>query len=112
MLRPGEHAEQAAEHELETALCVLRWHLRHRRLRADERLKLGDEWHHELAVRAQRLPKRVPPGRQFIVALAQQRTDQALQGLRQRRVRDVALVLVELAGSKEPARWHQRAVQL
>ena len=36
MLRPGEHAEQAAEHQLETALCVLRRQLRHGGLRADQ----------------------------------------------------------------------------
>ena len=41
--------------------------------------------------------KRVAPTRQFGVALAQQRPDQALKGLRERRIGDVALVLVELA---------------
>ena len=38
--------------------------------------------------------------------------DQALKGLRQRRIGDVALVLVELARGEEPARRHQRLVQL
>ncbi len=38
--------------------------------------------------------------------------DQALKGLCQRRIGDVALVLVELAGGEEPPHWHQRLVQL
>ena len=56
--------------------------------------------------------KRVAPARQLGVALAEKRPDQALKGLRQRRIRDVALVLVELAGREQPARRHQHLVQL
>ena len=100
MLRPGEHAEQAAEHQLEAALGVLRRQLRHRWLRADQQLELGDEVEHELAVRAQRLPQRLAPRPQLGIALAQQRPDQALERLRQRRIGDVAFVLIELAGGE------------
>ena len=46
--------------------------------------------------------KRIAPVRQLRFALAQQRADQALKGLRQGGIRDVALVLVELARCKEP----------
>ena len=66
---------------------------------------------HELAVRAQRFGQRGAPGRQLGLALAQQRPDQALKGLRQGRVGNVALVLVELAGGEQPARRHQHLVQ-
>ena len=45
-------------------------------------------------------------------ALAQKRADQALKGLSQGRIGDVALVLVELARGEEPARRHQHFVQL
>ena len=49
--------------------------------------------------------------RQLGLALAQQRPDQALKRLRQRRIGDVALVLVELARGEQAARRHQRLVQ-
>ena len=45
------------------------------------------------------------------VARAEQRPDEALKRLRERRIRDVPLVLVELAGGEEPARRHQHLVQ-
>ena len=66
----------------------------------------------ELTIRAQRLAQSVAPAGQLGLALAQKRADQALEGLRQRRIRDVALVLVELAGGEQAARRHQRLVQL
>ena len=112
MLRPREDAEKAPEHQLETALCVLRRKLRDRRLLSDEELQFGDKVDHELPVRAQRLAQRVAPAGQLGVALAQERADQALKGLRQRGIRDVALVLIELAGGEQAARRHQRLVQL
>ena len=56
--------------------------------------------------------KRVAPVAQLGFALAQKRTDQALEGLRQRGIRDVALVLVELARCKQAARRNQHLVQL
>ena len=74
--------------------------------------ELRDEVDHQLAVRAQRLPRGVAPTRQLGVALAEELPDQALKRLRQRRIRDVALVLVELAGREQSARRHQRLVQL
>ena len=112
MLRPGEHAEQAAEHQLETALCVLRRQLRHGWLRADQWLQRGDEVDHELAVRAQCLPQRRAPRAKLGVAFAEQRADQTLQRLGKRRIGDVALVLVELAGGEQAAGRYQHLVQL
>ena len=40
----------------------------------------------------------------LLLALGEERADQALKGLAHRRVRDVALVLVELAGRKQATR--------
>ena len=56
--------------------------------------------------------KGVAPRAQLRFALAEKRPNQALEGLGQRRVGDVALVLVELAGGEQPARRHQHLVQL
>ena len=93
-------------------MCLLRRKLRDRRLLSDEELQFGDKVDHEPPVRAQRLAQRVAPAGQFGVALAQKRADQALKRLRQRRIGDVALVLIELAGGEKAARRHQRLVQL
>ena len=112
MLRPGEHAEEAPEDQLEASLRVLRRQLGHRRLLADDELQLGDQIHHELPVRTQRLAERLTPAAELRFALRQERTDQTLKGLREGRIRDVALVLVELARGKQAARRHQHLVQL
>ena len=74
--------------------------------------ELRDQVDHELAVRAQRLQQRAAPAAQLRLALAEQLPDEALERLRQRRIGDVALVLVELAGGEEAARRHQHLVQL
>ena len=91
---------------------LLRLELRDRRRVTDDKLQFGDEVGHEPRVRLQRLQKRAAPDRQFGVALAQKRADQALKRLRQWRVGDVALVLIELAGGEKAARRHERLVQL
>ena len=56
--------------------------------------------------------KGVAPDAQLCFALTQKRTDKALKRLRQSGIRDVALVLVELAGGKKAARRNKRLVQL
>ena len=56
--------------------------------------------------------KRLAPTRQLGVALAEQRPHQALKGLHQRRIGNVALVLVELARREQAARRYERLVQL
>ena len=60
----------------------------------------------------ERLEKRVAPGRELGVALAEKRPHKALKSLHQGRIGDVALVLVELAGREQPARRNKRLVQL
>src|SRR5713101_4396702 len=51
------------------------------------------------------------PSSQLWIALAKQWPDQALKGLRQGRIGDVTLVLVELAGCEEPARLYKHSMK-
>ena len=60
----------------------------------------------------ERLAQARPAIGQLGLALAEERADKALEGLGQRGVGDVALVLVELAGREEAARRDERLVQL
>ena len=111
MLRARKDADEPPQHRLEAALRILRWQIGDRRLFADDEFQLGDEVHDQQPVRAQRLAKRLPPALELRLALAQNLPDQTLKGLRQRGVRDVALVLIELAGGEEAARRDQHLVQ-
>ena len=111
MLRPGKHADEALPDQLESPSRVLWRQLRHRRLLAGDKPQLRDEIDNELCVRAERLPQRIAPTAQLGVAGGEKRPDQALKSLRNRRIRDVTPVLVELAGGEKAAR-HQRLVQL
>ena len=52
MFRAGEDADEPPEHELKTALCLLRRKLRDRWLFTDDELQFGDEVDHEPPVRA------------------------------------------------------------
>jgi len=97
MVCAREHADEATEHQLKSPLRLLRLKLGNRWLLADDELQLRDEVGHEPTVQAQRLHKGLTPTRQFGIALAEKRAHQALKGLHQRRIGNVALVLVELA---------------
>ena len=55
--------------------------------------------------------KGIAPCAQLFFALTQKRADQALKRFCQSRVRDVALVLIELARCKKAARRNQRLMQ-
>src|ERR1700694_677012 len=112
VLLPREYTEEAPEDQLEAALRVLRRQVRDGWLFSDHELQLGNEVHDELAVRAQRFAQGVPPPANLYLALAQQRAHKALEGLGEGGVRDVALVLVELAGREEAARRHEGLVNL
>src|SRR6266481_8587652 len=112
MLTAGEDADKASEHQLEPRLRLLRRQLRDRRWFADNELNFGDEVDHEPPVRAQRLDKGVAPTAQLGVALAEKRSHEVLKGLHQRRIGDVAFVLIELAGGEKAAQRYQRLVQL
>ncbi len=91
---------------------ILRRKVRNGRLFSDDELDLRDEADDKLAVRADRLRQGITPPVHLGFALNEDLTDEGLEGLCQGRVRDVALVLVELAGREETARRNQRLVQL
>src|SRR5262245_59774660 len=55
--------------------------------------------------------KGVAPDAELCFALTQKRTNKALKGLRQSGIRNVALVLVELAGGKKAARRNERLME-
>jgi hypothetical protein len=112
MFLAGEHAQETPENYLEAVLRVLWWQIWDRWLFPNDEFQLGHEIDHELTIRAQRFAKRDPPPAKFSLALAQERADKALEGLALRRVRDVALVLVELAGREQATRRYEHLVQL
>src|SRR5882672_1420214 len=97
MFGPRESPDESPQHELEPPLRVLRRELGDRRLLSYDELELRDQVHHQPSVGFQRLAERVTPAGQLRLALAQKRSGQLPKGLGERGVRDVALVLVELA---------------
>src|SRR5579864_5620612 len=92
MFSPREDAKKPPEYQVETVLCLLRRKLQDRRLLSDEELQFGDDVDHQPPVRAERLAQRVAPAGELRVALGQKRADEALKGLRQRGIGNVALV--------------------
>src|SRR6266436_4716806 len=112
VLLPGEYAEKPPKNYLKAVLRFVRRQVRDRRLFSDHKLQRGNEVDDKLTVRAQRLAQGVPPPAKLRLALAQKRTHKALEGLGQGGVRDVPLVLVELAGREETTRRDEHLVQL
>src|SRR3977135_1610354 len=110
VLRRGEYAEELPEHRLEAVLRVLRREVWNGRLFSDDELDLGDEADDELAVRPHRLRQGTAPLVHLRIALHEDLTGQSLEGLCQGGVRDVALVLVKLAGREQPPRGHNLLV--
>src|SRR4029077_19870571 len=106
-----ENLDEAPEHQLETPLRGLRRKLGDRRLVADDELQLGDKVDHQPAVRAQRLHKEATPSTQLDVARAEKRPNETLKCLCERRIRDVALVLVEFARSEKPTRRNEQLMK-
>src|SRR5262249_9350628 len=109
---PREHCDKSAKNEMESALAFLQRKFRERWRLSDHELQFRNEIHDELAVRTQRITKGCTPFAQFRFALAQKETDKVLEGLRQRGIRDVALVLIELAGGEKATRRNELLVQL
>src|SRR5262249_12646151 len=112
MLRPGEDADEPVKHLLEAPLRVLWRKLEDRWLVSDDKLQLGDNVDHEPSVWAQRLQQGLAPTAQLRFVFAEQRPDEALKRLKERRIRDVALVLIELARGEEPAWRNKHPMQL
>src|SRR5262249_17863746 len=98
MLWPCEDADESPQGNLKASARILWRKLWNWRLFANDELQLGDEVQQERSVRAQRFPQSFAPGRQLGLALRQKAADETLKGLRQRGIRDVSLVLVELPG--------------
>jgi hypothetical protein len=112
VLLAREYAEEAPEHHLEAVLRVLRGQVRDRRLLSEHELEFRNEVYDERSVRAQRLAQGAPPSAKLRLALAQNLAHQALEGLAQGGVGNVALVLVELAGREQAAWRDEHLVQL
>src|ERR1700730_8977727 len=112
VLLPREYAEKPPENHLKAVLRFVRRQVRDRWLSPDHKLQRGNEVDDELSVRAQRLAQGAPPPAKLRLALAQKRAHKALEGLGQGGVRDVSLVLVELAGREEATRRDEHLVQL
>src|SRR6266567_4149544 len=112
MFRSRKNSNETAKHELKPTLRLLWRKLRHWRLLADDLLQLGHKVDHEPSIRTQRLVEGVAPSRQIGFALREKVSDQALKGLCQGRVGNVAFVLIELAGCEKAARRYQHRLQL
>src|SRR5882757_11315742 len=107
VIRFGERAEEPSEHPLKSVLCLSWRKVRNGRLFPDQELKLGNEVDDELTVRADCLAQRVLPSAEFDIAVAKDRPNERLKSLCESGIRDVALVLVELAGGKQATWWDQ-----
>src|SRR5215467_14298273 len=100
MFRPREDADELPKYQLEAPLRVLRRKLGDRRRLSDDELHFRNEIGNQSSIRPQCLLQRVAPSREVPFALAEQWPDQTHKRLRQRRVGNVALVLIEFAGSE------------
>src|SRR6516164_9151766 len=112
MFRSRKYADEATEHEHETALRLLWVKCRDGWRLTDDQRQFGNEVGQESGIGLQRFQQGVAPARQLRFGLAEQRAHQALKRLHQRRIGDVALVLVELTRSKKAAGRYEHLVQL
>src|ERR1700737_1138954 len=92
MLVLFQHTDESSKDQLKASLRFLWRQLGHRRLFTNDVLQFRDELHNQLSVRVKRLPKRITPFAQVGFVLAQEWTNEALESLRQRRIRDVPFV--------------------
>src|SRR5580692_10239462 len=105
MFRLGENLDESAEHEAESVLRLARLEFRDRWLVSNNERQFGDEVGQEPSVRPQCPLKCTTPDRQLGFALSKKRPHETLKGLHQGRIRNVTLVLIELAGAKEATVW-------
>src|SRR6185437_1038901 len=112
MFRPREYIDKTTNYQLETSLGFALRKVRDRRLLSYNGLQFRDQTYHQLSVRMKRVTESIAPLAQLLFALTQEWANQALKGLRQSGIRDIALILVELACCKKASRRNQRLVQL
>src|SRR6266849_1877343 len=80
VLRPGERADEPAEHQLEAILRIARRQVWNGRLFPDDELQLRDQADDQLAVRLDRLRQGTTPLVHLGFALDEDLTDQGSQG--------------------------------
>src|SRR6516225_1080043 len=97
MFRSREHAEKPPKHQPRASFRVLRRKIGNGRRLSYHEPQVRDEVHNEHAIRTQRFAQGGAPGAQLGLGLTQKVTDEALEGLPEARVWNVALVLIELA---------------
>src|SRR5205823_4400876 len=97
MFGPREDGNEPSQHQLESKPGILRRQCWHWRLLADDVLQIRYQVDDQLPVRSERVLQVRAPLLQIRFALGKELADKTLEGLRQRRIRDVGLVLVELA---------------
>src|ERR1700733_14122551 len=106
-----EHPHEIPENHLESVLRLLRRQVRDWGLFPDDELELGNEIDHELTIWTEHGMESISPRAKILLALCEEQANQTLNGLRQCGIRDVALVLVELAGREQATRRDERLVQ-
>ena len=112
VLRPGERAEEAPEHQLEAVLRLSRRQVWNGRLFPEDELQFRDGVDDQLPVWAHRIPQGAAPLTHLPFTLHEDLTDQGLEGQCQGCIRDVTLVLVEFARCEKPTRPDKHLVQL
>src|SRR5689334_2651080 len=101
MLWPGECVDESTKDQMEPRLRVARRKFWYRRLLSDNHLQLRHQTDHQLSIRIQRLMKDMTPLAQLLFGLAQKWPYEALKCLGQRRIRDIALVLIKFSGCEQ-----------
>src|SRR5262249_53858685 len=108
----GEGAEELSEHHGEAVLLLRERQRRDGGLLADDERDLGDEVDDELRVRPEGAEQPVAPRGDALLGLGEDLTDDVREGLSDRGVGNVALVLIELPGEEEATRRRDDPVEL
>src|SRR5260370_26933784 len=111
MVGASEKGEEAGKSRVKAIMIFLGRELWNRRLLPHDECKFRDQIDHELAIRTYRLEQEAPPPGYFLLILAEEFAHERLERLGQSCVRDIALVLIELATGQKAARQHQNLVQ-
>lgn len=107
----GQAGQEPAEQIIETVTGFHRRQMRYFRLTADDEFQFRQHIADDTAVAVHDVEYLSPPLLNLGVAFGQKDADQIAQGLNQRTVRDVFLVLVEFAGGEVTAIFDQWFLQ-